>query len=434
MSEDVSLEGPRRRLTATAAPEHQAPAASAPEPAGTELSAAASVAEYEDSGQGWLLRILLGWHASFTLMGIVLEVLLWADGAPWFAHFVLCGLAAVYIALGAPALSGAKPPRAGHLFLGCAYVGTLLLTAVDDRTPVALYLVLPITFALLSPISLAVGACAAVTLLSDALYLFHNAFSAKAVGETALQNATTWLFALLVGFFVTQLLTENHRRGELIRELEESRALLTSAYHEAGVMAERHRLAQEIHDTIGQGLTSTLMLIRAADAAAFKDPDRVRERLALAQKTVSENLAEARAVVTATGPLHLRSAPLDTAIENITVRLGDELGISAEAHITGQPLPLAATLQVVLLRCAQEALANVRKHAQAGRVRVELSYHPKSVLLEISDDGRGFDTDQAQGFGLRGMRSRAEQVNGVVSVVSHPGEGTSVTVEVAWER
>ncbi|KJY41833.1 histidine kinase [Streptomyces sp. NRRL B-1568] len=412
-------------MTTPEAPEHTAPAACAPEPSG---------AEPEDNGQGWLLRILLGWHASFALMGVVLELLLWTDGAPWFAHLVLYGLAASYMALGAPALSGTKPPRSGHLFLATAYAGILLLTAVDDRSPVALYLVLPTTFALLSPIRRAVGSCAGLTLLCDALYFDHHSFSAKAVGETAVQNATTWLFALLVGFFVTQLLTENRRRGELIRQLEESRALLTSAYHDAGVMAERHRLAQEIHDTVCQGLTSTLMLVRAADAAAFSDPDRVRERLALAQKTVSENLAEVRAVVTATGPLHLRSTPLDTAIENITARLGDELGIEAEAHITGRALPLDATLQVVLLRCAQEALANVRKHAQADRVRVELSYHPKSVLLEITDDGRGFDTQQVQGFGLQGMRSRAEQVNGAVSVVSRSGEGTRVTVEVAWEH
>ncbi|MGW2425660.1 sensor histidine kinase [Streptomyces sp. NPDC001709] len=411
MSEDVSLEGPRRRLTGT-------------EPA-------LHVTE-EDSSQGWLMRILLGWHASFTLMGLVLEVLLWADGASPAAHLVLYGLAAGYVTFGAPALSGDRPPRTGRIFLACACVGTLVLIAVDDRASVALYLVLPTAFALLTPVRLAVACCVVVTLLSDALYLDRHGFTARAVGETALQNATTWLFALLVGFFVTQLLTENRRRGDLIRQLEESRILLTSAYHEAGVMAERHRMAQEIHDTICQGLTSTLMLLRAADTAARTDPDRVLERLDLAQRTVSENLAEARALVSASGPLQLRSAPLATAIENITARLGAELGITAEARISGTPLPLDAAVQVVLLRCAQEALANVRKHAQASRVEVRLSYHPTSVLLEITDDGRGFGAEQAQGFGLRGMRSRAEQVNGVVRVNSGPEQGTCVTVEVQW--
>ncbi|MEU7163249.1 sensor histidine kinase [Streptomyces morookaense] len=432
MPEDVSLEEPQRRVTVPTDAENGAGRPGGPAPG--NLQQPPTAAAEEDSGQGWLLRIILGWHASFTLMGIVLEVLLWADDAPWFAHLALAGLAASYITLGAPALSGTRPPWSGRVFLAIAYAGTLFLTAIDDRAPIALYLVLPISFALLSPISLAAACGAGVTLLSDAIYLRHRGFAAKAIGETALQNATTWLFALLVGFFVTQLLVENRRRGELIAQLEESRALLTSAYHEAGVMAERHRLAQEIHDTIGQGLTSTLMLIRAADAAAFSDPGRVRERLALAQKTVSENLAEARAVVTSSGPLHLRSAPLDTAIKNITARLGDELGIVAEAHIAGTPLPLDSAVQVVLLRCAQEALANVRKHAGAGDVRVRLSYHPKSVLLEITDDGKGFDPEQTQGFGLRGMRSRAEQVNGTVNVESRLGEGTRVTVEVAWKQ
>jgi signal transduction histidine kinase len=239
-----------------------------------------------------------------------------------------------------------------------------------------------------------------------------------------------WLFALLVGFFVTQLLTENRRRGELIAELENVRSELTESYHEAGVQSERYRLAQEIHDTVGQGLTSLLMLIRAADAAIPADPERARERLALAQKTATDNLAEVRAVISASGPAGLSASPLDVAIGKVVARLAQELDIEATAEVIGEPRAPSTDVQVVLLRAVQEALANVRKHAQASRVRVRVRYHARSVQLEVSDNGRGFVTGGAAGFGLAGMRARVEQVSGMMTVSSTPGSGTTITIEV----
>ena len=87
----------------------------------------------------------------------------------------------------------------------------------------------------------------------------------------------------------------------------------------------------------------------------------------------------------------------------------------------------------MLLRAVQESLANVRKHSGAARVQVRLAYHARSVVLEIADDGRGFDVAAARGFGLAGMRTRVEQVSGMMSVASEPGEGTKITIEVAHE-
>jgi len=393
---------------------------------------ASETAEKDASGQGWLLRILLGWHASFALVGIVLVVLAAVGKDPWGAYLIIAVITLAYFVFGAPALRGEASRAYGWIFLSAAFAGALGLIAFDQRMAVSLYLLLPAAFALLEPIRVAVWACLVLTFASDAIVLGRN-WTPDAVGDVAGQNATMWVFALLVGFFVTQLLTENRRRGELITELESVRSELTSAYHEAGVQAERYRLAQEIHDTVGQGLTSLLMLIRAADAAVETDPSRVRERLALAQKTATENLADVRAVIAATGPSQLNAAPVDAAIRNVTKRLGEELGINATAEITGEPHPLSADVQVVLLRAVQESLANVRKHSGAARVQVRLAYHARSVVLEIADDGRGFDVAAARGFGLAGMRTRVEQVSGMMSVASEPGEGTKITIEVAHE-
>lgn len=409
MSDHLPLEGTQRRVTLLADQR----------------------AESDAGGQGWLLRILLGWHASFALMGIVLAVLFAVVGDPWYSYLVLGVVAAAYVTIGAPAFRGDRSVRAGWLFLGIAFLGSLLLTMIDLRASVALYVLLPAAFALVEPIKLAIWQGVVMTLATDLIVLVKQGWTGSVLTDLAAQNATTWLFAVLVGFFVTQMLVENQRRGELIRELESVRSELTSAHHDAGVRAERYRLAQEIHDTLGQGLTSLLMLIRAADAAVYTDPDRARERLRLAQRTATENLAEARAVVTAIGPADLLAAPLDAAIRNVSARLEAELGIPVVVEVSGAPVPLNADVQVVLLRMVQESLANVRKHARASRVDVRMRYAPHSVQVEVEDDGCGFDPAQANGFGLRGIRSRAEQVSGSVRVETALGGGTRISVEVA---
>ncbi len=395
------------------------------------MKAPVTSAEKDASGQGWLLRILLGWHASFALMGVVLVVLAAFERDPWFVYAVVALIGVAYAVVGAPALGGTAPAGHGWFFLALAFAGTLGMVAVDGLMSIALYVLLPAAFALLQPIRIAVWACLAVTLASDVLILSRRGWTPAAVSDVAVQTATVWLFALLVGFFVTQLLTENRRRGELIAELENVRSELTESYHEAGVQSERYRLAQEIHDTVGQGLTSLLMLIRAADAAIPADPERAHERLALAQKTATDNLAEVRAVISASGPAGLSGSPLDVAIGKVVARLGQELGIEATAEVLGEPRAPSTDVQVVLLRAVQEALANVRKHAHATRVRVRVRYHARSVELEVADDGRGFVTDGASGFGLAGMRARVEQVSGMMTVSSTPGSGTTIKIEVS---
>jgi signal transduction histidine kinase len=194
------------------------------------------------------------------------------------------------------------------------------------------------------------------------------------------------------------------------------------------------------------------MLVQAADADLGTDPVRVadpaavRRRLALAEQTARQNLAEARALVAALAPADLDELPLDAALGRITSRCGEELGIEATVAVSGMSRPLPAGVQVVLLRGAQEALANVRKHAAADRIAVRLDYRPSGVLLEVSDDGCGFDAEKVagverqtagsagsamgSGYGLRGLRARVEQVSGTVQIESCPGSGTTVRLEL----
>jgi signal transduction histidine kinase len=136
-------------------------------------------------------------------------------------------------------------------------------------------------------------------------------------------------------------------------------------------------------------------------------------------------------MVAALTPAHLDTGPLREALSRLTERIGAELGIGARFEVCGQARPLSATAEVVLLRAGQEALANVRKHAHARDVCVVLSYAEQAVRLDIRDDGAGFDPDRVNGgYGLRGMRSRILQVGGNLLVKTHPGAGTSLSVEV----
>jgi signal transduction histidine kinase len=264
------------------------------------------------------------------------------------------------------------------------------------------------------------------------LLLVVNHPGQAAVHDALLNAASSVGLAFVYGRFANGIIGQSQERAELISQLEATRAELAAVHHEAGMLAERQRLAGEIHDTLAQGFSSIFVLLQAAQTGLSPDaPGPARQQISLAAETARENLAEARGLVAALAPAGLASGNLPGALRRITERLSAETGIGATFQDEGEPRPLPAALDVVLIRVTQEALANVRKHAAAGVVRVRLSYTDAMVSLQVTDDGQGFDVDRATGgYGLRGMRERLNQVGGRVQVTSRPGAGTSVLAEV----
>ncbi|GAA3027050.1 sensor histidine kinase [Actinokineospora globicatena] len=237
--------------------------------------------------------------------------------------------------------------------------------------------------------------------------------------------------SLLIGTYVHRVVAQSHERAALITELEASRAEVAALSHRAGVAQERTRLAGEIHDTLAQGFTSIVTLVQAAESEVDRDSAKVRHALDLAARTARENLAEARALVAALQPSALDAATLTEAVQRLAERLRAEAGIEVAFHTEGDASGLPTGVEVVLLRAAQEAMANIRRHSGAASVTVDIRHTPSGVTLAVTDDGVGFDpAAPADGYGLRGMRARAEQVAGTVSVHSAPGAGTTLTVEV----
>jgi signal transduction histidine kinase len=235
-------------------------------------------------------------------------------------------------------------------------------------------------------------------------------------------------------------LAELHKANvKLEAALEENAGLhaqLLVQAREAGVLDERQRMAREIHDTLAQGLAGILTQLQAAEQT-MDEPATWRRHVTNAMNLARESLTEARRTVHAVEPSVLAEARLPDAISDVTRRWSEVNRIDAVLTTTGDPRPMHADVEVTLLRTAQEALANVAKHAQANRVGLTLSYMEDLVTLDVRDDGIGFDPNVKRangytngGFGLAGMRQRVQRLAGRLEIESEPGGGTAVSAAV----
>lgn len=240
-------------------------------------------------------------------------------------------------------------------------------------------------------------------------------------------------FALAISVGYDALLRDAIERERLIASLvraqEETTALqeeLARTQREAGAAAERTRLARDLHDTIAQELSSMVLFARSADAA----------RMPQIEQLAQHSLTELRRIVAALAPAELEEAALAGALERMLQSLHDDTGIATDLQAEGRLPQLPTPVEVVLLRIAQSALANVRRHADARTVRVGLDAADGEVHLTIADDGVGFDPDQvprdapATSYGLVAMRDRLEEIGGGLEVRSAPGDGCTIAAGV----
>jgi signal transduction histidine kinase len=198
-------------------------------------------------------------------------------------------------------------------------------------------------------------------------------------------------------------------------------------------------MAREIHDTLAQGLMGIITQLQAAQQAGVDD-EPGRRHLDLAIGLARDSLTEARRSVQALAPTPLAEARLPDAIKDVAQRWSDLHGIPVSFTTTGTRRIMRTEIEVALLRTAQEALANVAKHAQASRVGLTLSYMDDLVTLDVRDDGVGFATvngagprrprDAQGGFGLASMRQRVEGVAGTLEVESDPDAGTAISAAI----
>ncbi len=236
--------------------------------------------------------------------------------------------------------------------------------------------------------------------------------------------------SVALGLWITRIAALSHERKQLLEQLTATQEQLAWAHRESGVTSERERLAREIHDTIAQSLTGVVMLSqRAQRELAGGSLSLLAEQLAVLEESARDALVETRSLVAASSPVEL-GAGIGPALERLAARFGRETGIvvTVTADVAAD---LDRDTEVVLLRSAQEALANVRKHSGATTAALELQATDARATLTAIDDGAGFDTSvPASGFGLPGMRERLALVGGELEIVSAPGAGTRLVVSL----
>jgi signal transduction histidine kinase len=264
-------------------------------------------------------------------------------------------------------------------------------------------------------------------------FITYLGVSPEAIAETIASVGLSLLFSLAFGLWITQISRLSEQRHLLVTQLHATRDELAAVSRDAGVSSERERLAREIHDTIAQDLTGLVLVAqRARRELVTNNTAATAEQLELIEQSARAALAETRALVASSAPVGLTSEGISAALERLAERYSRETQVLVTVNATELPT-IARETEVVVLRCAQEALANVRKHAKASRATIEILALGGDVTLSIMDDGIGFDTVSAHtGFGLDGMSERLALVHGKLDVHSSEA-GTTVRATIPLE-
>ncbi|MGX2995490.1 sensor histidine kinase [Streptomyces sp. JNUCC 64] len=227
------------------------------------------------------------------------------------------------------------------------------------------------------------------------------------------------------------------RQRALIDDLIRTRRELAATERRAGTLAERQRLAMEIHDSLAQGLSSQRMLLQAADRVWDANPATARAHVRAAASIAERSLADARRFVHDLAPADLaEGGGLVAALRRVAAR-ESRAELPVRFHVEGTPAGLPERTESALLRIAQGALANVREHAGATTAAVTLTCLGDQIVLDVADDGQGFVPEDVpgsptgvRGHGLPAIRARVRALGGTLSIESAPSEGTVLTVSV----
>ena len=313
-----------------------------------------------------------------------------------------------------------------------AYVGFIYAYGLDRRWRIA-------------------GFTATALIVSASL---SGGYPSSDVGQLAIYLGVAVVLVALVlnsATITNRAVEQNRERGRMIEALAEAnRALqasmaenaelhaqLVTQAREAGIVEERQRLAGEIHDTLAQGLVGIITQLQAAEQTRQR-PEESERHLSVARSLARTSLNEARRSVRALRPEQLEEATLAEALGGLVEAWSQQSTVTAELDVVSRPAPVAADIEAAVFRITQEALTNVAKHAGATKVRVTLTYLDDALLLDVVDDGVGLPATSAErratspstddGYGLVGMRRRAEQVGGRLTIESTPGSGATLNL------
>lgn len=228
----------------------------------------------------------------------------------------------------------------------------------------------------------------------------------------------------------------NSEVGELALTFNEMLARLRAERREAtgrvlaGQEAERLRIAQELHDQVGQELTAVLLLLSGVES---RTPEELRSAVIEAQNSVRTSLEDIRRIAIELRPEALDDLGLESALAVLCERFAERSGLGVSCEIAEQLPAFSPETELVIYRVAQEALTNVARHSGSNRAELSLQRDNSEVFLTVRDHGRGLENDQPAGSGIRGMRERASLIGAGVQIRNHPEGGSEVCLRVPVE-
>ena len=339
---------------------------------------------------------------------------------------------AAYLAFARPDLSESAPPWRHVAFVGVGAVALGVGVAAIPFLAMLQVLVYPLLWVTAASRRPAIVGSAVVAVAVFLGFVIGGGFTANAFISGTLTGLFSLAISIALGLWIESIAAHAEERGRLVAQLEVAQTELEALASERGASAERERLARDIHDTLAQTLAGLVILAeRAGRQSRDGQVDAAAVSIATVEQIARDALAESRALVARTAAVPSEPA-LGAAVERLAERFRAESGLTIDVDLVGLAAGAAddREAQVVALRCLQEGLANVRKHAGATRVSV-LVASGSGIRLVISDDGRGFDDRSPRtGYGLDGMRERLALAGGTFEVQTAPGDGTTLRIGI----
>ncbi|WP_240978322.1 sensor histidine kinase [Planctomonas sp. JC2975] len=373
------------------------------------------------------------WDVAVGVTALACAFLIWLDaavipGAPKNTIASSSALAAFVVAYAVFGrwLIGCDAPVAAHVYLGLMTLIVALGCAADPNLSVLQAMAYPL-IGCLAPGRIR-------TMLAWDVVLGIAMFAGLALGPAGVSAAAitaslSFVFAVAIGLWIWRIVDWGAERAHLLVELQAAQNREAAAASDAGAVRERERLARDMHDTVAQSLTGLVMLAERAERQALRidASGALPETLRTMESAARETLREIRSLVAESASQSVEDG-LNEAARRVAARFDREAGIAVDVRF--DEVELSREQQVVLLRCLQEALANVRKHASASKVEASLRAVDDVLMLEVVDDGVGVAQGRGDGFGLSGMRDRVRTFGGDVTLESAEPNGARLTVTV----
>ena len=376
-------------------------------------------------GENWLFRIL-----GYGLL--IAAVAVGFDRAPTAAvRWTSLGLSAIYglVMLAIPSREAAR--WAAHLYLGVQCAVTMVILFIDPAWTVftLLYIVLSAQAMLILPLRQGVIWIGTFTMITVGVGFYWWGLPGAGLA-LALYSGAYALFGVFAHAF-SRADAARRESQQLLAELQEAhRQLQEYALHteELAVVQERNRLAREMHDTLGHRLTVAAVQLEGAQRLCSADPERAQDMVGTVREEIREALGELRgAVATLRAPIEA-DLQLRSSLQRLISHFEEATGYVVHQVLPEEMPELPGTYRLAIYRAAQEALTNIQKHAAATQVWFMLSIQDDAVTLLVGDDGQGVSLSGEQsGFGLRGMRERAAQLEGELHLEPRRGGGTQVS-------